>query len=298
MPSAADRLEFGPPRDSGSLRAFGLALLAHILLMAALTWGINWKHSDKAVSFDAEIWSSVPQAAAPKLVEAPTAPLPPPAPPTPEVKTPPPAPNVDIALEQEKKRKLLQQQKEAEIQNQKLKQEKLKAEQLAKKEKELKAKEEQAKRKAAEDAKKAEGKKQDTKDDEKQKLADAAAKKLRDENLKRMMGQAGATGGAEATGTAQKAGGPSANYKGRLAALFKRNIVFANPESIQGNPKAIVQVKVSSTGLIMSSKLSKSSGVPAWDDAVLRAVEKAERIPPDENGKVITDFPVEFGPKD
>ena len=298
MPSAADRLEFGPPRDSGSLRAFGLALLAHILLMAALTWGINWKHSDKAVSFDAEIWSSVPQAAAPKLVEAPTPPPPPPAPPTPEVRTPPPAPNVDIALEQEKKRKLLQQQKEAEIQNQKLTQEKLKAEQLAKKEKELKAKEEQAKRKAAEDANKAEAKKQDTKDDEKQKLADAAAKKLRDENLKRMMGQAGATGGAEATGTAQKAGGPSANYKGRLAALFKRNIVFANPESIQGNPKAIVQVKVSSTGLIMSSKLSKSSGVPAWDDAVLRAVEKAERIPPDENGKVITDFPVEFGPKD
>lgn len=297
MPSAADRLEFGPPRDSGSLRAFGLALLAHILLMAALTWGINWKHSDKAVSFDAEIWSSVPQAAAPRLVEAPTPPPPPPAPPTPEVKTPPPAPNVDIALEQEKKRKLLQQQKEAENQ-QKLKQEKLKAEQLAKKEKELKAKEEQAKRKAAEDAKKAEAKKQDAKDDEKQKLADAAAKKLRDENLKRMMGQAGATGGAEATGTAQKASGPSANYKGRLAALFKRNITFANPESIQGNPKAIVQVKVSSTGLIMSSKLSKSSGVQAWDEAVLRAVEKAERIPPDENGKVITDFPVEFGPKD
>ncbi len=294
MPSAADRLEFGPPRDSGSLRAFGLALFAHILLMAALTWGINWKHSDKAVSFDAEIWSSVPQAAAPKLVEAPTPPPPPPARPTPEVKTPPPASNVDIALEQEKKRKLLQQQKEAENQ----KQEKLKAEQLAKKEKELKAKEEQAKRKAAEDAKKAEAKKQDAKDDEKQKLADAAAKKLRDENLKRMMGQAGATGGADATGTAQKASGPSANYKGRLAALFKRNITFANPESIQGNPKAIVQVKVSSTGLIMSSKLSKSSGVQAWDEAVLRAVEKAERIPPDENGKVITDFPVEFGPKD
>ncbi|WP_431095703.1 cell envelope integrity protein TolA [Polaromonas aquatica] len=294
MPSAADRLEFGPPRDSGSLRAFGLALLAHILLMAALTWGINWKHSDKAVSFEAEIWSSVPQAAAPKLVEAPTAPPPPPAPPTPEVKTPPPAPNVDIALEQEKKRKLLQQQKEAENQ----KQEKLKAEQLAKKEKEQKAKEEQAKRKAAEEAKKAEAKKQDAKDDEKQKLADAAAKKQREDNLKRMMGQAGATGSADATGTAQKAGGPSANYKARLAALFKRHVYFPNSGSIEGNPKAIVQVQVSSTGLILSSKLTKSSGVQAWDDAVLRAVKNTERIPPDENGKVITDFPVEFGPKD
>ena len=293
MPSAADRIEFGPPRDTGSLRAFGLAVLAHLLLMAALTWGINWKHSDKAASFEAEIWTSVPQAVAPKLVEAPTPPPPPPAPPTPEVKPPPPpTPNVDIALEQEKKRKLLQQQKEAENQ----KQEKLKAELQAKKDKELKeqkAKEELAKRKAAEDAKKL-----DTKEAEKKKLADAEAEKQRQANIRRAMGLAGATGSPDATGTAQRASGPSANYRGRLAALFKRNIVFANPESIQGNPKAVVQVKVSSTGLIMSSKLSKSSGVPAWDDAVLRAVEKAERIPPDENGKIITDFPVEFGPKD
>jgi len=296
MPSAADRLEFGPPRDSGSVRAFGLALLAHLLLMGALTWGINWKRTDKAASFEAEIWSSVPEAAAPKLIEAPTAPPPPPSRPAPEV-TAPPAPKVDIALEQEKKRKLLQQQQEAENQRQ----EKLKAEQQTKKEKELKdqkVKEELAKRKAAEDAKKVEAKKQDTKEDEKQKQADAAAKKQRQDALNRMMGLAGATGGATATGTAQSSKGPSANYRARLAALFKRNIIFANPEGIQGNPKAIVQVKVSSTGLIMGSKLSKSSGVPAWDDAVLRAVEKAERIPPDENGKVITDFPVEFGPKD
>lgn len=132
MPSAADRLEFGPPRDSGSARAFGLALLVHLLLMAALMWGINWKRSDKAASFEAEIWSSVPQAAAPKLIETPPAPPPPPAPPTPQVTTPPPAPKVDIALEQEKKRKLLaQQQQEAESQRQ----EKLKAEQQAKKKK-------------------------------------------------------------------------------------------------------------------------------------------------------------------
>lgn len=292
MPSAADRLEFGPPRDSGSLRAFGLALFAHILLMAALTWGINWKHSDKAVSFDAEIWSSVPQAAAPKLVEAPTPPPPPPARPTPEVKTPPPASNVDIALEQEKKRKLLQQQKEAENQ----KQEKLKAEQLAKKEKELKAKEEQAKRKAAEDAKKAEAKKQDAKDDEKQKLADAAAKKLRDENLKRMMGQAGATGGAEAKGTAQKAGGPSASYGGKVRAKVVPNIVFT--EDIAGNPTAEVEVRTTLDGTVISQRLVKSSGNKAWDDAVIKAIIRTGTMPRDVDGRVPTPMILEFRPKD
>lgn len=292
MPSAADRLEFGPPRDSGSLRAFGLALFAHVLLMAALTWGINWKHSDKAVSFEAEIWSSVPQAAAPKLVEAPTAPPPPPAPPTPEVKTPPPAPNVDIALEQEKKRKLLLQQKEAENQ----KQEKLKAEQLAKKEKELKAKEEQAKRKAAEDAKKAEAKKQDAKDDEKQKLADAAAKKQRQDALNRMMGLAGATGGADAKGSAQKSGGPSASYGGKVRAKVVPNIVFT--EDIAGNPTAEVEVRTTLDGTIVSQRLVKSSGNKAWDDAVIKAIIRTGTMPRDVDGRVPTPMILEFRPKD
>ena len=110
---AAERLEFGPPPATASLRALGLALLVHALLIIALTWGVHWKRSDKAVSFEAELWSSMPQEAAPRLVEAPPPP-PPPTTPTPEVKVTPPAPKVDIALEQEKKRKLLQQQKEAE----------------------------------------------------------------------------------------------------------------------------------------------------------------------------------------
>lgn len=297
MPSAADRLDFVPPRDTGSVRAFGLAVLAHLLLMAALTWGINWKHSDKAATFEAEIWSSVPQAVAPKLVEAPTPPPPPPAPPTPEVKTPPtpPTPNADIALEQEKKRKLLQQQKEAENQ----KQEKLKAELQAKKEKELKdqkAREELAKRKAAEDARKIEAKKQDAKEDEKQKQADAAAKKLRDENLKRMMGQAGATGGATATGTASSSKGPSASYGGKVRAKVVPNIVFT--EDITGNPTAEVEVRTTLDGTVVSQRLVKSSGNKAWDDAVIKAIIRTGTMPRDVDGRVPTPMILEFRPKD
>jgi colicin import membrane protein len=295
MPSAADRLEFGPPRDPGSARAFALALLVHILLMAALMWGINWKRSDKAASFEAEIWSSVPEAAAPKLIEAPTAPPPPPSRPAPEV-TPPPAPKVDIALEQEKKRKLLaQQQQEAENQRQ----EKLKAELQAKKEKELKdlkAKEELAKRKAAEDAKKAEAKKQDAKEDEKQKQADAAAKKQREDNLKRMMGQAGATGGAAATGTAQASKGPSASYAGKVRAKVVPNIVFT--EDINGNPTAEVEVRTTLDGTILSQRLVKTSGNKAWDDAVIKAIIRTGTMPRDVDGRVPTPMILEFRPKD
>lgn len=295
MPSVADRIEFAPPRDSGSVRAFGLAVLAHLLLMAALTWGINWKRSDKAASFEAEIWSSVPEAAAPKLIEAPPAPPPPPVRPAPEVTPPPPAPKVDIALEQEKKRKLLQQQQEAENQRQ----ERLKAEQQAKKEKELKdqkAKEELAKRKAAEDAKKAEAKKQDAKEDEKQKQAEAAAKKQREDNLRRMMGQAGATGGAAATGTAQSSKGPSASYGGKVRAKVIPNIVFT--EDIAGNPTAEVEVRTTLDGTVVSQRLVKSSGNKAWDNAVINAIIRTGTMPRDVDGRVPTPMIIEFKPKD
>ena len=91
MHGATDRLEFAPPRAKGSPRAFALALLVHILLIAALTWGVNWKRSDEAASFEAELWASTPQQAAPRLAEvSPPTPLPTPAPvPTP---APPPRP--------------------------------------------------------------------------------------------------------------------------------------------------------------------------------------------------------------
>lgn len=293
MPSATDRLDFAPPRDAGSVRAFGLALLVHILLIAALTWGVNWKRSDQSVSFEAELWSSVPQAAAPKLVETPPPPPPKPAPKTPEVKATPPAPDVDIALEQEKKRKLLQQQKELEAQKALDKQ---KAEALAKKEKELKVKEDLAKRKAADDAKKAEARKEEARELEKQKLAEAAAKKLRDDNLKRMMGQAGATGGPTSTGAAQKSSGPSGSYGGKVRAKVKPNVVFT--DDVAGNPTAEVEVRTTPDGTIISQRLVKSSGNAAWDDAVIKAIIRTGSMPRDVDGRVPTPMILEFRPKD
>ncbi|MES2242425.1 MAG: cell envelope integrity protein TolA [Pseudomonadota bacterium] len=300
MPIAADRPEFAPHREPGALRSLVLAVLVHLLLIAALTWGVNWKHSNPDISFEAELWSSVPQEAAPKLVEAPPPPPPPP-PPEPVVKAPPPppAPDVDIALEREKKRKLELKKKEAELAKAKAELDRLK-ELQAKKDKELKAKEELAKRKAEEakklEAKKADDKKQDTKDAEKKKLADAAAEKQRQENIKRVMGLAGATGGADAKGTAQKASGPSASYGGKVRAKVKPNIVFT--EDISGNPTAEVEVRTALDGSIISQRLIKSSGNKAWDDAVIKAIIRTETMPRDVDGRVPTPMILEFRPKD
>jgi len=280
MPSAADRLDFAPHRDPGGLRSFGLALLVHLLLIGALAWGVNWKHSDPTLSFEAELWSSLPQEAAPKLVEA-APPPPPPPPPEPVLKAPPPppTPDVDIALEREKKRKLELKKKEAELAKARAEQDRLKEAQ-AKKEKELKAREELANRKA----------------EEAKKLADAAAEKQRQENIKRAMGLAGATGSADAKGSAQKASGPSASYAGKVRAKVKPNIVFT--EDIAGNPTAEVEVRSALDGSIISQRLIKSSGNKAWDDAVIKAILRTETMPKDVDGRVPTPMILEFRPKD
>lgn len=90
------RLEFAPPAPPGMLRAFGVAVAVHLLLAAALGWGVNWRHQAEPVTVEAELWAAVPVRAAPKLVEAPPPVV---APPTPQ----PVLRNADIAVEQEKK---------------------------------------------------------------------------------------------------------------------------------------------------------------------------------------------------
>ncbi|MBP8225144.1 MAG: protein TolA, partial [Acidovorax sp.] len=116
-----DRDQFAPPRPPARLRAIALAVLAHAILIAALTWGVNWKSSADMPAVQAELWSAVPQQAAPRAVETPAPPPPPqPEPPKPTPVPPPPPPPrqaepdtraADIAIEREKKR-LEQEKKE------------------------------------------------------------------------------------------------------------------------------------------------------------------------------------------
>jgi colicin import membrane protein len=284
MPGTDDRLELAPRAEPGALRAFGFALLVHLLLAAALTWGVNWKRNDPALSFEAELWSALPQEAAPPL-EAP--PPPPPEPvvapaPTPAPAPPPPAqalPDADIALEREKKRKA---------------DEKKKAEALAEKAEKAK-KLEEAKTKAAAQAK-LEAKKLASQKEQQTKKQAAAEAKQRKENLDRMNAQLGATGAADAKGSAQKASGPSASYGGKVRAKVKPNIVFT--EDIAGNPVAEVEVRTTLDGTIISQRLVKSSGNKAWDDAVIKAIIRTESLPRDVDGRVPTPMIIEFRPKD
>lgn len=301
MPAASDRLEFAPPPPPGMLRAFALAVAAHVLLMLALTWGVSWKREAQNISAEAELWSATPQQAAPPPAPAPPPPPPAPAPtpaPEPVVKPAPPPPppmpsQADIALEREKKQAELKKQRDEAN-----KAEELRKRQLAQKAAEDKKKAQEQKRqqlaqKAAEDKKKADAARaiQDARQlDEMRKL-----EALRQENLRRMQGLAGSTGAPSATGAAQRSSGPSASYAGRIIAKVRPNIVFS--DDIAGNPMAEVEVRMAPDGTIISSRLLKSSGVKSWDDAVLRALIRTEVLPRDTDGRVPSPMVIEFRPK-
>lgn len=290
MHASADRLEFAPPPQPGPVRAFVLAVIAHVLLMIALTWGINWNRESENIAAEAELWSAVPQQAAPKPVEAPPPPPPPPVEQKRVETPPPPAPTVkepDIAQEREKKRQELAKQRAEELEKQK----KLEAKRKLEEEK----REQLAAKKAAEDRKKQEELAKEAKERARQ-LADAKrAETLRKENLARMQAMAGATGGPTATGTALRSSGPSDSYAGRIRARVRPNIVFT--DDIAGNPTAEVEVRMAPDGTITSSKIVKSSGVKSWDNAVLRALDKTETLPRDTDGRVHTPLIIEFKPK-
>ena len=89
-------------------------------------------------------------------------------------------------------------------------------------------------------------------------------------------------------GNTQQAAGPSSSYAGRVRAKLKPNIVLLEETraQISGNPVAEVEVKASADGSITERKLIKSSGVKAWDDAALRAIDVTETLPRDTDGRV------------
>jgi colicin import membrane protein len=290
-----------------------IAIVAHAVLFLALTLATQWRTQPQTVQAEAELWSATPQAAAPRLQEPPPSPQPEPEPPKPEpkpepkAKPAPPAPDprieqrdAQIALE---KKKQLEKKKEAE----KLEKEKAEKDKAELKRKEREKEEKAAKEKAEKDKL---AKEKADKELEKKKAAEKAeAKKaaeakadaarmdaLRSENLKRMQGLAGASGGENATGSALKSAGPSSSYAGRLVGRIKPNITY--PGDVVGNPRAEVEVKVSPDGTILSRRIVQSSGNRAWDDAVLRAIDKTEVFPKDTDGRVPSVIVLGFRPQD
>jgi colicin import membrane protein len=280
------------PKEPGGGRALVFAALVHAALLLFLWIGVTWQ-SETPVTIEAEVWDPVAREAAP-LPEPPKEKEPEPDP-KPVVKEPPkpkveepPVVKPDIALEKEKKRK--EEEKKKRLEDEAKEKKRLEEE----KQKLAKLKEEEAKREKekAEKAKKEAAEKKRKQDEADQKLL----AKIREDELKRMTGAVG-TGG---TGEAPKSQGGRADgdYVQRIAAKIRSNIAFIVPEGLQGNPPVEYEVRLLPDGSVAGIRKLKSSGVPGFDEAVSRAIERSQPYPRDKSGAVPATFIGIHKPKD
>lgn len=255
-----------PRSPDGTGAGIALSLGVHAVLLAALAGVVQWRTQTPVVAA-AELWASVPEVAAAPPAPAPApvpAPAPAPPPPAPPPRAPAP-PKPDIAAEQ------AAQQRERERQERE--REQREREQREQRERQRREREQRAE----------------------QERQAAATEQARQEQLRRITEAAGSTG-SNTAGTAARNAAPSASYVARLAALIRSNSVFAG--EVTNNNAAEVEVRTGAGGTILSRRLVKSSGNPAWDDAVLRAIDKTARLPPDTDGRVPASLLIAFRPKE
>jgi len=321
------------PQEKNRWPSVAMAAAMHVGLFVCLWIGTHWEsHPPEAV--EAEVWDMKVQNAAPppppppEAVEPPPAPAPAPTPPPPppppeQVVTPPAAPAPDIALEQLKKKQKAEKERQAELQQQKEQQQKeqQQAEQAAK---DAQAKADakaqakaDAKAKAAADAKAqaqadakaaAEAKAQQELADKKEAAEKAAktkaraaaeqkaADKLRAADMARLTAQAG----SGTAGTAAQATAPRRDdgYVAAITAKIKSNIAYGGNTDVAGAPRAEYQIDQLPTGEIISVRKIKSSGIPAYDNAVETAIAKSSPLPKRKDGTVSREVVAGFNLKD
>ena len=254
-----------PTKNESTKRAFSFSLAAHLGLLAFLMIGISWNNSTPS-GVEVELWDASQQ------VETPV---------VPELKTEMKEEAADIAI---KKKKLEKEPPKKEVVKETPKPiTPTKPTPPKEKEKEKPQKTEAPKATAPAETK-----------------ANAAAEKVRADQLARLRAAAGAEGGSGGASGSGVGGGGNAppGWTDKVIKKVKPLIVF-NPESISGNPAAVIKVNLAPDGAILSTELLSSSGSPGWDRAVLLALTRAESLPKDDNGKIPQrEVKLTFKPKD
>jgi len=261
-------------KQESTKRAFTFSLIAHLGLLAFLVIGISWNNSTPS-GVEVELWDANQQ------VQTPVAP---------EVKPEVKEEAADIAI------------KKKEVEKEPPKKEAVK--EIPKPSKPIPPKEKEPAKPVKptppvekEKPKTAEAPKVTAPAETK---ANAAAEKVRADQLARLRAAAGAEGGSGGASGSGVGGGGNAlpGWTDKVIKKVKPLIVF-NPESISGNSAAVVKVNLAPDGAILSTDLITSSGNVSWDRAVLLALTRAESLPKDDNGKIPQrEVKLTFKPKD
>lgn len=231
-----------------------LALVMHLLFLVLLVFGVSWqkKQADSVAIVD--LWSNLPAPQPQPQAETP---------PPPEAKPPPePLPKVEA-------RPVPKPETKPAVKPDIALKEKLEKERKQKEQEKL-----EAKKREAEKARLAALKEKQAKEAEAKRLA-----REQDDALRKLAQQQAAQAAAQAKLMNE--------YTDRISAKIRRFIV--EPPNLQGNPEVQFEVVQLPGGEVLSVKLRRTSGVPAYDNAVERAILKAQPLPPPPQGVAFND---------
>ena len=248
------------PSDKTKARLLALAM--HVVFIVLIVFGVSWQHKAQS-PVQADLWSNLPPLPQPK--EPPPAPEPPPKPvPVPKAAPLPPPPKVeskpqpkpDIALKQKAE-----------------KEKKVEPKPEAKPKPEPKKRDEE-KEKAARLQKEAEARQQ---------------REAQERELKKLLAEKEASAKAAAQAAEQSAAVDRLvnEYKERIAAKVRHNLV--EPPGAQGVSAEFAVVLIPG-GDVLSARLTKSSGNPAYDQAAERAIMKSAPMPLPPNPELFSRF--------
>ena len=240
-----------------------LALVMHVMFGVLLVFGVTWKKPEP-VAMVAELWSNLPPVAAPKAA--------PPPPPPPKVEPEPkPVPKVEPKPVPKVEPKP-QPKAEIDLREKKEKERKAREQEIAEKKKKL---EEQQRLEAL--------KQQQAKEAEAKRLAQEQA-----DALKKLAQQQAAAQAREID-----------KYKQAIAARIKRFIV--EPPNLQGNPEVELDIIVLPGGEVLDVRTKRASGQTPWDNAVERAIRRAQPLPLPSDPALMKEFRelnLKFRPKE
>lgn len=245
-------------RPESSLLAGALALGVHVLFVLLLVFGLSWQTRHPAPVM-VDLWESLP--APPPVAKRPPRPQPVrPAPaPKPVAKEPLPVRPPDIALEKKK----------------------AEAEHL-KKQQAIEAAAEKVQARTAHEKQLAEQKKREllrqmeAEDLKQQVAAEAAANEARRTELAKaqaVLAETRAVAGKRQAEVASVVG----QHREMISAKVRGNTRL--PDNLSGNPEVRCLVKLLPTGEVLSVRVTQSSGNAAYDEAVVRAIEKSSPLP-------------------
>ncbi len=234
------------PRPApGRKWAISFTLTVHLLLLGALFFGVSWKNSQPEV-MDVELWSPTPVQATrvapppPAPPAEPVAPPPKPAPPPPEPKIAPPKPPAIVVKEEKKP-----EPKKPEPPKPAPKPEPKPAPKTEPAPPRPDAFREQLER-------------------------ETRQRQITDEqNMRALLAE------KETRAAAARRGVES--YATKIRIKIRGNIVM--PPGISGNPEAIFEVNQLPSGEVLAVRLKRSSGQPALDAAIERAILRSSPLP-------------------